>query len=58
MGNINLSEVFKPKHLETKMDSLVDYNAIRRIFSKTTDPIKVLNALSAEGWNLVSVTQV
>jgi hypothetical protein len=34
MGNINLSEVFKPKHLETKMDSLVDYNAIRRIFSK------------------------
>ena len=58
MGNINLGEVVKPRRLETKADSLVDYNVVGKIFSKTTDPINVLNALSAEGWNLVSVTQI
>ena len=58
MGNIYLNYIERPKQLETKADSLVDYKAIRNVFSKTSNPAKVLNALAAEGWNLVSVTQV
>lgn len=58
LGNIYLNEVSKPKRLETKIDSLIDYKAIKDVFSKTSNPTKVLNALSAQGWTLVSVTQV
>ena len=58
MGNIYLNYVEKPRRLETKVDSLVDYKAIKNTFSRTSNPTKVLNALAAEGWSLVSVTQV
>jgi hypothetical protein len=58
MGNMYLNHVEKPRRLETKADSLVDYTAIRNVFTKTNNPVKVLNALAAGGWNLVSVAQV
>ena len=58
MGNIYLNEVTKSKRPESKIDSLIDYRAIRNIISKSYNPIIVLNALSAEGWTLVFVTQV
>ena len=58
LGNIYLNEISKPRRLDTKIDSLIDYKAIKEVFSKTSNPTQVLNALSAEGWNLVSVTNV
>ena len=58
LGNISLSEIVKPKRIETKIDSLTDYKTIASIISKSSNPTTVLNALSAEGWSLILVTQV
>ncbi|MEN9548869.1 MAG: hypothetical protein RIR12_1460 [Bacteroidota bacterium] len=46
------------KRFVTKADSLIDYNTIKAIFSKTNDPESILNMLAVEGWTLLSVTWV
>ena len=40
-----------------KIDSLIDYNSIKSL-SKYSDLVLVLNKLSGQGWELVSVTSV
>ncbi len=56
--DIHLNTVVKPKRAETKIDSLIDYKEINNIILKFKKPATILNALSAEGWTLISVIQV
>ena len=55
-GDMILENIRMPSGA-VKIDSLIDYNSIKSL-SKYSDLILVLNKLSGQGWELVSVTSV
>jgi hypothetical protein len=58
LGNIYFDGIAIPKKLANQVDSLVDYKQINSLIYTYREPVKILNALSEVGWEIVSVTQI
>ena len=59
LGGINMEPVAIPKQPQNRIDSLIDYKEINSAFAKRNNtPVRILNALSLQGWTLVSVVHV
>lgn len=58
LGNISLDPLDAVQKETTPTDTLIDYGKINAIINRHRAPIKVLNALSELGWELITTTQV